>query len=273
MMTVDFDPETFRNFADICGKLLSTACLFSRNLIHLTSVLISAHADKSQFLDSLLRLIKFLIKDLLALERSLKEKKSLPKNNRLIQDKSNPETDSSFLNIKRSILYQVGKLIVEIDADQFRKNLIDVLIKNNQTYKFENNNNNHPIIKNILKLLGVGTIVQVDDKQSDRNPNKKLLKPLGNELVPFKQEERKLDTVNINFKSRNREEIKKVRDNFLKEQEIERVKYIEIVSQEAKIREKNKMMFVRKKMRQQELLLQPLDSNGFGEPQNPTREK
>lgn len=66
MMTVDFDPETFRNFADICGKLLSTTCLFSRNLVHLTSVLISAHAEKYQFLDSLLRLIKFLIKDLLA---------------------------------------------------------------------------------------------------------------------------------------------------------------------------------------------------------------
>lgn len=189
----------------------------------------------------------------------MKEKKSLPKNNRLIQDKSNPETDSCVLNIKRSILYQIGKLMVEIDADQYKKNLIDVLIKNNQTFKFENNNNNHPTIKNILKLLGVGTIVQVDDKQSDRNPNKKLLKPLGNELVPIKQEERKLE---INFKSRNREEIKKVRDNFLKEQEIERIKYIEIVSQEAKIREKNKMVYVRKKMRQQELLLQPLDANG-----------
>jgi len=143
------------------------------------------------------------------------------------------------LNIKRSILFNIAKLLVEIDADQFKKNLIDVLIKNNQTYKFENNNNNHPTIKNVLKLLGVGTINQIDDKQSDRNPNKKLLKPLGNELVPIKQEEKKLDTVN--YKSRNKDEIKKVRDNFLKEQEVERVKYIEIVSHEAKIREKNKM--------------------------------
>lgn len=66
MMTVDFDAETFRNFADITGKFLSTASLFSRNLIHLTSVLIAAHADKHQYLDSLLRLVKFVIKDLLA---------------------------------------------------------------------------------------------------------------------------------------------------------------------------------------------------------------
>lgn len=135
----------------------------------------------------------------------------MPKNNRLVQDKSNPETDSCVLNIKRSIVFLVCKLIVEIDADQFKKNLIDVLIKNNQTYKFENNNNNHPIIKNVLKLLGVGTIVQIDDKQSDKNPNKKLLKPLGNELVLVKQEEKKLDVVN--YKNRNRDEIKKVRDN------------------------------------------------------------
>lgn len=141
----------------------------------------------------------------------MKEKKVVPKNNRLVQDKSNPETDSCVLNIKRSIVFLVCKLIVEIDADQFKKNLIDVLIKNNQTYKFENNNNNHPIIKNVLKLLGVGTIVQIDDKQSDKNPNKKLLKPLGNELVLVKQEEKKLDVVN--YKNRNRDEIKKVRDN------------------------------------------------------------
>jgi hypothetical protein len=66
MMTVEFDPETFRNFADVCGKFLSTGSLFSRNLIHLISILIIAHADKSQFLDCLLRLYKFVIKDLFA---------------------------------------------------------------------------------------------------------------------------------------------------------------------------------------------------------------
>lgn len=168
-------------------------------------MLIEAHATQPLFLDCMLRLLKILIKDLLTFERSLKEKKPLPKikkgNNQNIQEGLRPsaEMETSLLNIKRSILYKVAKFITEFEGDQFKRNLIDILIKNNQSFKFENNNNNHPTIKNILKLLGVGTITQIDDKESNLggNKHKKLLKPLGNELVPIK-DEKKPDDIKIN---------------------------------------------------------------------------
>lgn len=102
---------------------------------------------------------------------------------------------------------------------------------------------------------------------------KKLLKvPMGDELVPIKQE-KKLEVL-VNFKSKNKDVIQKVRENYLHEQEQNRIKYIELVNNEAKIREKNKMFHVRKQQKRQEMLLQPLDISEAGnEPLNPIREK
>jgi len=60
----------------------------------------------------------------------------------------------------------------------------------------------------------------------------------------------------------------------LKEQEVERVKYIELVANEAKIRENNKKFYNRKQMKMQESLLQPLENkNASSEPLNPLTEK
>jgi len=60
----------------------------------------------------------------------------------------------------------------------------------------------------------------------------------------------------------------------LKEQEVERVKYIELVANEAKIRENNKKFYNRKQMKMQESLLQPLENNNASsEPLNPLTEK
>lgn len=64
-------------------------------------------------------------------------------------------------------------------------------------------------------MLGVGTITQIDDKDSNvgNNKHKKLLRPMGNELVPIKQDQLALVEVKTNYKSRNKDEIKKVREN------------------------------------------------------------
>lgn len=60
----------------------------------------------------------------------------------------------------------------------------------------------------------------------------------------------------------------------MKEQEVERVKYIELVANEAKIRENNKKFYNRKQMKMQESLLQPLENkNASIEPLNPLTEK
>lgn len=60
----------------------------------------------------------------------------------------------------------------------------------------------------------------------------------------------------------------------MKEQEVERVKYIELVANEAKIRENNKKFYNRKQMKMQESLLQPLENkNASSEPLNPLTEK
>jgi hypothetical protein len=126
MLTVEFDPETFRNYADIMGKILCSSSLISRNLIHLMSVLIASHSDKPQFVDSLLRLFKILIKDLLTFERSLKEKKPLPKNSKNKQMEMNvpinADMESSLLKVKRTILFKVAKYITELEGDQLKRN-------------------------------------------------------------------------------------------------------------------------------------------------------
>jgi len=127
MLTVEFDPETFRNYADIMGKILCSSSLISRNLLQLMSILIASHSDKPQFVDSLLRLLKILIKDLLTFERSLKEKKPLPKNSKNKQmemdvPRINPDMESSLLNIKRAILFKVAKYITELEGDQLKRN-------------------------------------------------------------------------------------------------------------------------------------------------------
>lgn len=37
-----------------------------------------------------------------------------------------------------------------------------MMIKNNQVYKFDNNNNNHPTIRSILKMLGIAATFDPD---------------------------------------------------------------------------------------------------------------
>jgi len=58
--------------------------------------------------------------------------------------------------------------------------------------------------------------------EEKEDKTKKLLKvPMGDELVPIKQE-KKLEV--LNFKSKNRDVIQKVRENYLHEQEQNRIK-------------------------------------------------
>lgn len=51
------------------------------------------------------------------------------------------------------------------------------MIKYNQTYKFESNNNNHPTIRSILKLLGIAATF--DPETAEYNPYKDKLKKMG----------------------------------------------------------------------------------------------
>jgi len=54
------------------------------------------------------------------------------------------------------------------------------MIKFNQSYKFDNNNNNHPTIRSILKLLGIAATFDPDS--AEHNPYKDKLKRLGIEV-------------------------------------------------------------------------------------------
>ena len=51
------------------------------------------------------------------------------------------------------------------------------MIKNNQVYKFDNNNNNHPTIRSILKMLGIAATFDPDS--ADYNPYKDKLQKMG----------------------------------------------------------------------------------------------
>jgi len=76
----------------------------------------------------------------------------------------------------------------------------------------------------------------------------------------------------LNFKLKNKFDIKNKRTIYLAQQEIERVRYIEIVNSDALIRENNKNFLVRKQMKKQEMLLQPLEFSGnsnSNDPRNP----
>lgn len=64
---------------------------------------------------------------------------------------------------------------------------------------------------------------------------------------------------NMNFKLKNKIEIKHIRNNYLQQQEIEKVKYIENINNEAKIREKNKNYLIQKQVKKQEMMMQPLE--------------
>jgi hypothetical protein len=54
-------------------------------------------------------------------------------------------------------------------------------------------------------------------------------------------------------------EIKQIRNHYMNQQEIDKVKFIENINQEAKKREKNKNYLVRKQIKKQEMMMQPLE--------------
>lgn len=125
------------------------------------------------------------------------------------------------------------------------------MIKLNQSFKFENNNNNHPTLKVVLKMLGIAATFDPDS--TDYNPYKDKLKKMGIDvpmnfektssgaknliginksqsqaLVPLKglntEENQKYEPPKMtNFKMINKMEIKNLRHNILNKQENERV--------------------------------------------------
>lgn len=78
------------------------------------------------------------------------------------------EFDKGVQNVKRAIVSNLIKAVIDMNSEQFKKNLIEVLMKCNQNYKLENNNFNHPTLKNIFKLLGLANPNNVDLPQGQK---------------------------------------------------------------------------------------------------------
>jgi len=93
--------------------------LFARNIAQLNMVLIGTHISQPIFLECQIRLLKGLIKELLAYEKSLKDKQAPVKRGspRSYTKQIPAEYQSTILNIKRIILFNIGKPIVEINED------------------------------------------------------------------------------------------------------------------------------------------------------------
>jgi len=162
------------------------------------------------------------------------------------------DMDNSYLNIKRKQLMLLCKYIFnyEVVNESFKKDFVNAMIKYNQSFKFENNNNNHPTLKVVLKMLGIAATFDPDS--ADYNPYKDKLKKMGIDvpinfektssgarnliginksqsqaLVPLKglnaENEKNEMPKMTNFKLINKIEIKNLRNNFVHNQEKERV--------------------------------------------------
>lgn len=168
------------------------------------------------------------------------------------------ESDKSMINIKRSITLNVIKTVGGFSNETFKRNLLENLFKLNQQYKLENSNNNHPTLKLIFKIFGLPNgrnnemMGGINDKKfNDKGNNKNIItqdskKDIlnNNELVKFqtKDQVKQEQEIKVNFSKKNIDNVRKLREKFVQQQEDERKKYIEQINNDAKNKEKLKKM-------------------------------
>ena len=108
MLSVEYDEDLFKDFFDVTAKILNSVSLFSRNFVHLLSVLVATHVAQSSFSELCLKLVRNTAKDMLAFEKSVKDKSEASKN------EQDSEFDKSTINIKRTIAMNVVNTMDEL---------------------------------------------------------------------------------------------------------------------------------------------------------------
>jgi len=147
--------------------------IISRNIIHLLRIMITTHQTHDSFCENLGRLIKHVIKDMLAYEKNIQVK--------LTTKDAQPlsELEKSSVAIKRTIGFNLVKSIKEISNEYFKKDLAEAMFKFHQTHKLDNNANNHPVLKTFFKIFGFANS-KVNNPIGYENKSKNLLQQKDN---------------------------------------------------------------------------------------------